>query len=94
MEIHGSIQAPSVRLEILPPDLSYVDLVTSVDFDLLSESPLTWSLYAKGHNMLLFKTSDYTVSEDGRTATFSHTFPPSQIGVEYTIQQEVQIEMS
>ena len=94
MAIRGSIQAPSVRLEVMPPDISLVDFVTSVDFGSPRGSRLVWSLYAGGQDTLLFQTSDYTVSEDGLTATFSHRFPPSQSGVEYTIQQEVQIAMS
>ena len=94
METNGSILAPSVRLEVMPPDLSRADFVSSVDFGSPEGSLLVWSLYARGHDMLLFQTSDYTVSEDGRTATFSYKFPPMQNGDEYTIQQEVNIAMS
>jgi hypothetical protein len=92
-ETYGSIRAPSLKLEISqqPTDLRYIDWDTSTDFSITAGGILVWSLYDNGN--LLYQSSDYTVSPDGSTASFSHTFPPLDNGDTFTVKQDVAIAM-
>lgn len=93
-EMFGNIRAPSLRLEISqqqPTDLQDIDWDNATKFD-LSGGILVWSLYDNGN--LLFQSSDYTVSPDGCTASFSHTFPPLENGDTFTVKQDVVIALS
>lgn len=88
---NGSIRAPSVPVRITPPySLSGVDWDGEIHLQ-PDTGLLFWSLYDMNTSQLLYQGSDYTVSEDGHTATFSHTFPPTDSGDTYTITQDVMV---
>ena len=90
-ETYGSIRAPSIRLEVFPSSPGYLDLDGRIEID-PSGGMLRWSLY--DGEQLMFQSVDYTVSLDGSTATFSHTFPPNTSGDTYTIKQDVMLALS
>ena len=92
-ETYGSIQAPSLRLKVSSSNPGLID--GRVEVDLRNEGILAWTLYDRHNGDVLFQSSDYTVSPDGSTATFSHTFlPHNDSGDTYTIKQDVHIAVS
>ena len=89
METYGSIRAPSVRLEVDEGEIDYHRLDGAVRTHVADgQVTLTWSL--RDHRGdLLYQSSEYTVSNDGCTATFKHTFPQLDNGDTFTITQDV-----
>lgn len=88
METNGNIRAPSVPVTISPPFLiSAVDWDGLIDLNL--DTGLIWTLYDRNTGQLMYQSSEYTIGDDGNTATFKHTFPAMDNGDTYTITQEV-----
>jgi len=81
------VLCPPMKLEISPPDLSNAVWETAVEMNL--NDGLTWTVYDGNTHRTLYIGSDYKISVDGSTATFTHTFPPTKSGETYTITQDV-----
>lgn len=88
-----NLTAPSIPVTVDHGKLDPYDLVGTIDFNFHHPSTLVWSL-CDPNGDLVHRSTDYELSEDGRTATFKHIVPALGGGDTYTITQDVIISNS